>query len=503
MHERTMRAVARSLFVACCAVPTCITMMVIMVLWSPWYHAKCVRATEASLALQTGLDIRIGDLERINPTTWQLEDVQLRDNETKRSIGRVRIVSWVQEDDRTIVRLSQPEIRAEFLNDVWDLVHDRFLCRPEHTLNPIRVAADDLTVISERSQVTIRDFDGRILPGENEIAAILHCLPAGERPDVEPMEIEIRRHRGDANPSTSVSLRTGELKAPLAWLSGYDPRILKLGDEATFHGAAKLSQVAGPTGLVWMLDLSSARIEQVDLSRLTEFLPHRMTGRGELQLNRCQIVRGGVVDIDGTLQITRGWVSASLLPRLAEDLGCQLTTAIAEDFQFDLLAIDFDLYDGKLSIEGLCNSQRGYEKMPPGTMLCAAGQPIVLTGPQHVAATQVMRLFASPHSVSVPVSGQTMEMLWLLQPPRGPLTIQDSIGHLPNGQLRSGALPSEAASATTGDVDGVAPRVSARIRGFQSVPPRDAAAPASNEPANSARANSAPVNGAPATPGYW
>ncbi|MFG0266192.1 MAG: hypothetical protein ACF8AM_13755, partial [Rhodopirellula sp. JB055] len=235
MHERTMRAVARGLFVACCAVPTCVTVLIILVTWSPWYHRRCIRATEATLALQTGLDVRIGSLERISPTTWQLGDVQLRDNETKQSIGRIRIVSCEQEDDRTIVRLSQPEVRAESLDDVWRLVHDRFLCRPERTLHPIRLAADDLTIQSAQSQITVRDLDGRILPGEKEVSAVLYCMLAGERPDIEPMEIEIKRRRDEGQPRTSVALRTGELNAPLAWLAGYHPAFDKLGDEATFH----------------------------------------------------------------------------------------------------------------------------------------------------------------------------------------------------------------------------------------------------------------------------
>jgi len=102
-----------------------------------------------------------------------------------------------------------------------------------------------------------------------------------------------------------------------------------------------------------MLDLSSARIENIDLARMTEFLPHRLAGKASLQLNRCQIVPGGVVDVDGVIQVAGGWISASLLPRLAEDLGCELTATVPEDFQFDLIAIDFDLYDGKLAMEGL------------------------------------------------------------------------------------------------------------------------------------------------------
>ncbi|MEO9591353.1 MAG: hypothetical protein ABJG45_07230, partial [Rhodopirellula bahusiensis] len=109
---------------------------------------------------------------------------------------------------------------------------------------------------------------------------------------------------------------------------------------------------------------------------------------------------------------------------------------------------------------------RGFEKMPPGTMLCAGGQPIVMTGPQQIAATQLMRLFAAPHSVSVPVSGQTLEMLWLLQPPRGPLTLNDSVGSIPGSpQFDESGQP----------IGENAPRISGRISGFQSAPvPSDA-----------------------------
>ncbi|MAP09477.1 MAG: hypothetical protein CMM00_11975, partial [Rhodopirellula sp.] len=311
------------------------------------------------------------------------------------------------------------------------------------------------------------------LPDEKQVTAMLSCMLAGERPDIEPMEIEITRRRDEGLPRTTVSLRTGELNAPLAWLAGYHTAFEKLGGDATFHGAAKLTQVpsrdrGGNAGLEWMLDLSSARIENIDLARMTEFLPHRLAGQASLQLNRCQIVPGGMVDVDGVIQVAGGYISASLLPQLAEDLGCQLTTAVPEDFQFDLIAIDFDLYDGKLAMEGLCNGQRGFEKMPPGTMLCAGGQPIVVTGPQQIAATQLMRLFAAPHSVSVPVFGQTLEMLWLLQPPRGPLTLNDTVGSIP-GTPRFG----ESGHPVNKDP----PRISGRISGFQSTAPRNGTPP--------------------------
>ncbi len=38
MHERTQRAVARLLFAFACALPTAITLMLVMVTYTPWYQ---------------------------------------------------------------------------------------------------------------------------------------------------------------------------------------------------------------------------------------------------------------------------------------------------------------------------------------------------------------------------------------------------------------------------------------------------------------------------------
>ena len=55
MHERTQRAMARLMFVFCCAIPTLVTISVIVFTWTPWYHHRCLSQIEAKLSDETGL----------------------------------------------------------------------------------------------------------------------------------------------------------------------------------------------------------------------------------------------------------------------------------------------------------------------------------------------------------------------------------------------------------------------------------------------------------------
>ena len=111
-------------------------------------------------------------------------------------------------------------------------------------------------------------------------------------------------------------------------------------------------------------------------------------------------------------------MSASLLPRLAEDLGCRLAVATADDFSFDALALRFDLYSAQLRVEGICRSLPGREWLPAEVVVSAGGRPIVFSSAKWTDSLNLARLFAPSHSVWIPLSGQTSGLLSILRPPR-------------------------------------------------------------------------------------
>ncbi|EMI43831.1 hypothetical protein [Rhodopirellula sp. SWK7] len=417
MHERTTRAIARWLFVGCCAVPTVLTMFAILVTWTPWYDNRARHALEDHVALLTGLHVEIGDFERADPSTWRLSDVRLADPETLRTVATVRTVCWISQSDSTVIRLSQPEIRVETLDQVATLVHHRFLCRPDQTRVPVRIAADDVTLRGQSTAQTLQDFDAYLETRDDVVWATVRCIPAGQRPDSEGVQIEVTRDRSVSPPMTSWSLQTGEMRMPLAVMADYYPFVNRLGADATFDGTFSASRQDGVAADAWSIS-TVGHFRNVDLAQLTQELPHRVTGRGDVAIDRCQLERDGSVNVAGQLIVNEGWMSASILPRLAEDLGCELTVPIQDDFAFDALALRFDLYAAQLKVEGVCRELSGRQWLPSDVVVSAGGQPIVLSRGGWLPATNLARLIAPAHSVTIPISHQTTGLLEILRPPR-------------------------------------------------------------------------------------
>ncbi len=431
MHERTTRAIARWLFVGCCAAPTALTMLAILVTWTPWYHRRACRAIESQVALMTGLHIEIGNFERADPSTWRLSGVRLSNPETRRPIASVRSVEWISQREKTVILLSQPEIYVESLEHVAELLHRRFLCRPEQTRLPVRIAADDVTLRSGSAAQTIQDLDAWLETRENVVLTTVRCIPAGHPPDSEGIHIEVIRDRSNSPPTTAWSVQSGAVKLPLAVLSDYYPSVNGLGVDATFDGSVSGTLQDGITDPTWSLNLAG-HFHNIDLGQLTQNLPHRVTGKATVSVDRCQLGQDGSVNVAGQLVAHEGWMSASLLPRLAEDLGCTLLVATADNFSFDALAFRFDLYASQLRVEGICRNLTGKEWLPAGVVVSAGGRAIVKSSDTWSASLNLTRLFAPAHSAYALVSAQTSGLLSFLRPPSHPLPLNGTAGGAPD-----------------------------------------------------------------------
>lgn len=419
MHERTSRAIARLLFVFCCALPTLATMTVIAITWTPWYHRRSLAAIEQQLSRQTGLLFEIEDFDRPAPSMVRLHGVRVLESEMMREVARVRVVAWATQQNRVALRLSQPELQSSELAHAWSLIHDRFLCRPEQTSMPVRFAADDLTIHSSTGPLTLRDVDARIRPLARAVIAEIHCLPATSAGDSSPVGISVTRDRSGESPTTDWTLQTGETALPCSALAEFLPILDRIGQDASFSG--QLHWSVDSNG--WSLDLGGSHLAGVDLSRISQRLPHRLTGQGKIQLDRCLIQPGQTVDISGSLRAEDGYVGASLLKSLKDQLGFRLVSPPQQprDVGYDRMALRFDLFGAQLKLRGICRTERGYEGLRPGVALCAGGQPLVLSPDQTLPAVRLASALAPSHSVMVPLAQQTSGLMDLLLAPSHPL----------------------------------------------------------------------------------
>lgn len=428
MHERTQRAVARLMFLFCCAVPTLITLCCVIVTWTPWYHHRVLASLSRELSRETGLIVQIGDFRRPAPGTLHLYTVRLLEPETRREVARVRELQWVSRSDEATILLHQPELQSSQLAGVWKLVHDRFLCRPEHIAVPMQIAGNDLTIHSRTGALTLRDVDAWVRSDADGTEATIRCLPAIMQSEA-PLTITIRRDRSEEIPATDWLLDTQGTALPCSAVAEFLPELQGLGSGATFTGTFHWRQQADH----WSIDLGGSRFEQISLDRLFEQHAHRLSGSASLQLERCRIEpHHRRSDIVGSVRARDGLVGRSLLISANQNLGFDLRFPDGwgdahGDIPFDRLAIGFNINSTQLRLDGLCRTEAGYESYPAGVVLLLNGYPLVHSSSSTLESLRAIATIAPPHSVPVPLANQTSWLTNIFLPPSRPLPTDEGL----------------------------------------------------------------------------
>jgi len=429
MHERTRRAVARLLFVLCCAMPTLVTMFVVMVTFTPWFGTYRRERLERELSQRLGLLVEIGKVEYPAPATVRLTNVRLLEPETKAKVADVYLVTWVTTDDKTAVRLSQPELQSSMLPFAWRAIHERFLCQPDLTAVPVRMAADDLTIHSRTGSTTLRDVDTWLRPVESGVEAMIQCVPA-DRSDSAAVHISVVRNRADALPSTDWTMNTGDVPLNCSAIADYFPSMKKLGPDATFQGTMRWRLHDNR----WSIDLGSSLFANVDLGELTQGMSHRLTGNSSIRLERCQIEPGQELDVSGTLTGGAGFVSQSLLTALRRELQFEINPAIEADIRdvvYESLAVRFDFFGSGMTLVGICNKQRGFERLPQDIVFASNGVPLLASGPTQQSWVGLVRSMWAERTEALPVSTQTAWLFEFLPPPQSNGSEIHGAGSLP------------------------------------------------------------------------
>ncbi len=435
MHERTERAIARLLFVFCCAVPTFVTLLIVLVTWTPWYHRGQLRELATELSRDTGLIVNLEDFQRISPFKTTLHNMRLIESETGSEVARIRQMTWLREADRIGILLRQPELQSSQLSHTWNLIHDRFLCRPEKTSVPLQFSTNDVTIHSATGSFTLREVQAWVEPQAEAIQANIQCLPAiGD--GRTPVKITIRRERSGPTPRTQWTLETGDTPLPCSAVADWLPAMRRLGDEAAFTGM--LQWEVDRLGH-WTIDLGGSRFTNVDLSRLSEQMPHRLSGIADLILERCYVDPGKTVNVSGSITAREGWVGQSLLAAMHENLFIGIDQGLLGaqlgDVPYELFGIHFRISDSQLKLAGICNTERGYEVLPPGVVICTNRRPIAQTSDRTFPSLRLLRVLSPAHGELVPIASQTQEWMNLLIAPSRSIPVSD--GMLPISRIRS------------------------------------------------------------------
>lgn len=425
MHESTQKALCRLVFVCLCACPTGIVMAAIVATWTPWYHDYRREAMEVILSEQFGMRIAFDAFERPAPGVMRFTGVQISEPETGAEVGRVRMISFGDLGEKRVLRLHQPELQSAQLQHAWEIVHDRFLCRPGATDQPVIVKADDLTLHSKSGGVTLRDATARIVPETKAVEATIEFIPAGRDADVKA-QITVRRDRNGRLPKTHWHLYSGGVPLPCSALADYQPIMRRLGPDAEFVGALQWTLESNH----WTVDLGGAEFSNVELGRIFEDLPHKLTGRASVHFDDCLIQPGEAIQVSGRLIAKNGYAGQSLLQSVQQHLGIErIRPSETEEAEtsdrnvlYELMAIQFSITGPRLKLTGVCHQENGYESLEAGVILGSGGfAQVVRPSDEPLQATALAASLAPDHAVLVPLSQQTAQLHHWLMPPAKPL----------------------------------------------------------------------------------
>ncbi|MEZ6089468.1 MAG: hypothetical protein R3C05_15855 [Pirellulaceae bacterium] len=365
------------------------------------------------------------------PPAMQLEHVELIDPETDALVADIRVVQYTTRDGRIAIRLAQPEVQAKQLPKAWELLHDRFLCHPELTTRPVRIAADDLSIRSTGGGITLTDFQAYVQPHDYANETITQFKIAG-RQMPRPASISITRDRSRQHPETFWKLHTGGTALPYSIFADYFPELPHLGSACEFNGP--ISCRIGQDG--WHLDLGGSSISNIEVSRVFDSLAHKLTGTADIWLGQCRIERGLLVEIAGGVTIRDGQIGDSLMHAANGLMGLQSLTQVQRPaYPFDMMRFHFAMDDVGWQFMGACES--AHNNLPRGVLAVDNEQPIALLATRQPLAASIPKQLVAPDLTQPLFAGERRNMVLDLLPSPVASPYTDSTPPIPRVTMRS------------------------------------------------------------------
>lgn len=375
--ERTKRRWCRRLFGLGCLAPTLAVLVLCAWLSSDRYRQR----HEAALSARVGLEVRLAAVEHPRPGEVRYRGLEVYDADGQRRLASVaQLDCWEGRGGASLVgttarldaaawpeltRLVAEQLRRRGPAELpgWQLRLARAEWRDAHgelALAPLEMRTES-TPDGRRWQTTFQPADAPL--AEQCRLVVSRAAAAGSTPRVEW--------------TTGQAALPCRLWAPLLPLAG------EVGAASKFAGRGYVVFHAdGPEGEF------QGRLTELDLHEVvSRRLPHRLSGRGEMLVQRAQVFQGRLTELAASLTAGPGVASRSLFDALWGSLGTRPARRLA---QSDLRLIDYErielglvLDQRGLALRGLC---------PPGDVgaLVVDRQGPLLRQPDEIQSTAAL-----------------------------------------------------------------------------------------------------------------
>ncbi|MCA8998584.1 MAG: hypothetical protein KDA80_16410 [Planctomycetaceae bacterium] len=429
MHDSTRRILCRLAFVALCLAPSG-SLCAWVIYRSTPIHAWQEQAywTE-SIYQTTGLLAEVENVRHPTRSRTLLEGVTLKDPDGERLVARIRVLEFADTDHGIVAIASQPEIEANQLQRLGQLLYQRVLRGPRPA-QQFQLLSGELTLHGTSGASTASDVRCVVSSHRDKIETTIDFLLAGFEMH-SPAQVKLSRERNAGKASTSWQIRTGGTPLPCALLSDYLPALRSLGENSHFQGTAWVQQ----DDESWDGEIAG-QFRGVDLDSLVAPFPHKLSGTAELVLSHTNFRRGKLVEAAGALSSDGGVISRSLLTAAAESL--KLGSSVISDEQADTLlsyrqlALGFQIDDSGLLLSGLCD-----ERQEGVLLVGTSGNLLLDSRTELIPSIAIARALVPQSELQVPATSATEYLLRALPLP-SPTLPSSRTARAPYSPLRYG-----------------------------------------------------------------
>ncbi|MDA1053492.1 MAG: hypothetical protein O3C40_23835 [Planctomycetota bacterium] len=427
MHDSTRRLICRLAFLALCLAPSGSLSAWIVYRATPVHAWRENACWTRAIYETTGLLAEVESVRHPTRSRTLLENVKLSDPDGEHLIARIRVVEFAETDHGIVAIASQPEIKANQLHRLGQLLYQRVLRGPRPT-QQFQLLSGELTLHGESGASTANDVRCLVSSDHGKVEATIDFMLAGFEMR-SPAQIQIIRERGSAKTSTTWQLRTGGTPLPCSLAADYLAGLRSLGDRCRFQGTAWVQQ----DDHGWDGEVAGQFLD-ADLESLVAPFPHKLSGTAEITLSHTSFQRGKLVEAAGSLTSNGGVISRSLLTAAAESL--KLGSNVVSDEQADTLlayrqlALGFQIDATGLQLSGLCDGRQ------EGVLLVGTSGNLLLDSRgELIPSIAIARALVPQSELQVPATTATEQLLRALPLP-SPTLPSSGTARLPYSPLQ-------------------------------------------------------------------
>ncbi len=316
LHDNTRIAICRAAFVVLCLLPTCGVVAWCVAVQGDDYREVHERALQDRL----GWHVQMQDVGLPQPTLTLYEGLEISDAESGQLLAHVPFAEIESAGNETIVSLPFPATVNGLRLDALLRSAERALRTAGHG-SQVRLAAQNVTLHLNDGDQTFSNMSGVLQHDPNGARLSLSFGMAGSQGGKasSPASLELTLPAGsDSSAPYVVRFKTGGTPLPCSLIGSYWPAAQRLGPASTFDGRITATRNAGQ----WKLKLSGS-LRDVDLERLLEPFPHKLSGTAEIALENATVMNGQLQAAAGKLVAGPGIISRSLIHAAQQHLGVE------------------------------------------------------------------------------------------------------------------------------------------------------------------------------------